>query len=132
MNLKIRNMSEPEFMKWVSPEDEAVLPDGVATFGNYFFVLETMGKVVGHLWVAPRKPDLHVYGISVVERYRRLGYASDLLKFAFTLAVELECRSVVVHVFADNEAARKLYSKVGFKEQVITMKRRCDVKYKSQ
>jgi len=62
------------------------------------------------------KRKLYLMDLAVVPRARRMGVASLLLKRVEEYAIEHNYRDVYLHVEVDNDKARNLYLKNGFRE----------------
>lgn len=79
------------------------------------------GKVVGDLGVTLVRPHvkyLHrgYLGMSIRQTYTGMGLGSFMMKTALEQAKENGFEQVELGVFADNDRARHLYKKYGFKE----------------
>ncbi|XP_042031700.1 uncharacterized protein LOC121778413 [Salvia splendens] len=57
----------------------------------------------------------YILNLCVVKSERRRGHATGMLQHAISIAKEGGIKKVFLHVYEDNEAAVKLYEKVGFK-----------------
>jgi ribosomal protein S18 acetylase RimI-like enzyme len=106
---------------------ESVLPDGLATEGQFIFAVEDAetGETVGRLWFARRELDLgevaYVYDVNIDEAARGKGFGR-----AAMLALEEEVRQnglerISLNVFGGNAVARGLYSSLGYRETAVWM-----------
>jgi GNAT superfamily N-acetyltransferase len=96
------------------------LPQGLATPGHLFWVIEEAGTgaQVGALWVALAQEaearQFFVMDIQIYEPYRRLGYGTQAFQAMEEKAREMGVTSIALHVFADNHSARAMYRKLGY------------------
>jgi ribosomal protein S18 acetylase RimI-like enzyme len=75
------------------------------------------GRRVGYFWFEKRSQFVAVIlDIYVSPHFRRQGLGQLLLSRAVSNAKRLGCRVIFLRVAKDNEAAKKLYSHVGFHE----------------
>ena len=79
------------------------------------------GKVVGDLGVTLVRPHIKYLhrgylGMSIRQTYTGMGLGSFMMKTALEQAKENGFEQVELGVFADNDRARHLYKKYGFKE----------------
>ena len=99
---------------------DELLPDGLYTNDMHLLTGELPDhRVVGYVWfqirpLTPPRVSAWLYAIEVLPQLRRKGYGRELLA-----AVELEvarrgASSLGLHVFANNDVARRLYSSAGF------------------
>jgi len=104
-----------------------LLPQGVATPGHALFRIEdASGATVGALWLAVRGSaagavEAFVYDLAIDPEHRRRGFASAALAEAASWARRQGARRLALHVFGDNEAARRLYRRLGFEEADVHM-----------
>ncbi|MDD5265070.1 MAG: GNAT family N-acetyltransferase [Candidatus Bipolaricaulis sp.] len=106
---------------------DQLLPNGVNTENHHVcsIVDEATGETVGHLWYfaapAAGSPSLFVASIGTNEAHRRRGYATAALEALEGEAAALGARSIRLHVFGDNTAARRLYAGLGYRETNVQM-----------
>jgi ribosomal protein S18 acetylase RimI-like enzyme len=96
-----------------------ILPQGVATKGQYLFWVEDgeTGTRVGMVWLGIRGEQAlrgFIYEISIDPAYRRQGYATQTLAAVHEKAKELGAEVISLQVFAHNQAAIALYRKAGY------------------
>lgn len=79
-------------------------------------VLTVEGKVVGYydLWVCA--DEGHLLNVAVAERERRRGYGTMLMDDVIAEAQRSGCVRIVLEVRPGNEAAIKIYEKLGFEK----------------
>jgi ribosomal protein S18 acetylase RimI-like enzyme len=103
----------------------AILPDGLATAGQWIFVVEADGARVGHLWVAergtPERRTLYVYGIEIDEAHRGRGFGRDAMLLAEGEARGHGIDRMELNVFGGNDVARGLYRSLGYIETAVHM-----------
>jgi ribosomal protein S18 acetylase RimI-like enzyme len=90
----------------------------LASPNQYLYTIEAGAEPAGHLWVTfdPRTTGNtgFVYDLFVAEPFRRLGVATEAMRLLEVEAARLGARSLALHVFAFNQAARALYQKLGY------------------
>ncbi|MDP9468503.1 MAG: GNAT family N-acetyltransferase [Chloroflexota bacterium] len=109
-----------------SREDHlALLPDGLATAGQWIFVAEVDGASVGHLWVAergtPERRTLFIYGVEIDEAQRGRGFGRQTMLLAEGEARARGIGRVELNVFGGNDRARGLYRSLGYAETSVQM-----------
>ncbi|NIT36594.1 MAG: ribosomal protein S18-alanine N-acetyltransferase [candidate division Zixibacteria bacterium] len=79
-------------------------------------VLTVDGEVVGYydLWVCAN--EAHLLNVAVADRERRRGYGTKLMEDVIAEAKHSRCVRIVLEVRPGNEAAIKIYEKLGFKK----------------
>ncbi|MEU9152044.1 GNAT family N-acetyltransferase [Streptomyces sp. NPDC048417] len=94
------------------------LPDGLATPGMVFSVLEHEGPAVGTLWAGTREGRAFVYKVETDVRHRGRGHGRTLMLLAEAQGVAAGRSAVMLNVFAGNTPAERLYESLGY--QTIT------------
>ncbi len=117
------DLAEAEFAK--------LLPDGRATAGHEIrSMVNEAGEKVGYAWYTIEDRDVgrvvFIYDLAVDPAHRRHGYARLALAQIDAYAREQGCLGVMLHVFGDNEAARRLYRSAGYLETNVVMLKRVD------
>jgi ribosomal protein S18 acetylase RimI-like enzyme len=92
----------------------ALLPDGLATEGMLFSVLEHEGTAVGALWTGPRDGKAFINKVEVDARYRGSGHGRTLMLLAEAQAVAAGLPAIKLNVFAGNTPAERLYESLGY------------------
>ncbi|MFD4990341.1 GNAT family N-acetyltransferase [Streptomyces sp. NPDC058374] len=95
------------------------LPEGLATPGVSFGVVEADGAAAGHVWVASREaepgtPGSYVFDVEVRPQFRGRGLGRALMLLAERTALAGGDRVLGLHVFAGNTPARRLYDSLGY------------------
>ncbi|MGV9661059.1 GNAT family N-acetyltransferase [Streptomyces koyangensis] len=95
------------------------LPQGLATPGVSFGVVEADGARAGHVWVSsgqadPGVPGAYVFDVEVRPEFRGRGLGRALMLLAERTALEAGDGVIGLHVFADNTPARRLYDSLGY------------------
>ena len=99
--------------------------ESVAEDENDFLVSAFIGdEMIGDLGVTVVKPHIKFLhrgymGMSIRQEYTGSGLGSFMMKLALEQAKENGFEQVELGVFSDNDRARHLYSKFGFKEYGI-------------
>lgn len=85
-------------------------------------VLAVEGEVVAYydLWVCA--DEAHLLNVAVTERERRRGYGTMLMEDVIAEAERYGCGRIVLEVRPGNEAAIKIYEKLGFKKVTRTFR----------
>lgn len=93
------------------------------------FVAEVNGAYAGHVWVGnqtdffTRRQDPWIFDLSVKPDCRRRGVAGALHARAEQWARQQGLSLLGLQVMAHNEAARRLYERLGYKPRAISMKK---------
>lgn len=80
-----------------------------------FLVLEDEGKLVGTTMIAFGPNMGTIGGVTVDAAYRRKGHAQELLRTCERMARQYRRRYLVLNVLSQNEAAIRLYEKLGYR-----------------
>ncbi|MBF0436278.1 MAG: ribosomal protein S18-alanine N-acetyltransferase [Magnetococcales bacterium] len=76
--------------------------------------MEPAGAIIGYLLARPLTDEWHLLTLGVAPTHRGAGVASALTGELIRHAVATHARIVLLEVRASNQAARKLYLKLGF------------------
>ncbi|MEZ0391694.1 MAG: GNAT family N-acetyltransferase [Pseudobdellovibrionaceae bacterium] len=104
-----------------------LVPNGLDSDGQYFFdvVEDQSGEMIGFLWLGLQtrfgRAVLSINDISIVESRRGQGFGKALMKCVELEANKYGAKRIRLHVFQHNEAARKLYSSMGFQVSSVDM-----------
>lgn len=126
------NWSEARSLEASRAEFSALLPDGVASTGQYLFTIvdDSTGAVVGMIWYADRpragRPAAFVYDFRIDEKFRRQGYATWAMYALDEILKARGINQVSLHVFGNNRAAWALYEKVGYQVSDLLMVKQLD------
>ncbi|MDH4141183.1 MAG: GNAT family N-acetyltransferase [Chloroflexota bacterium] len=106
-----------------------LLPEGQATPGQEIrSIVDPAGEVVGVVWFGPTgaigSGEAFIWDIEIHERYRGRGLGRAALSALEPIVRGLGYGSIGLHVFGDNEIARRLYRSSGYAETDITMRKR--------
>ncbi|NYV78096.1 GNAT family N-acetyltransferase [Streptomyces sp. UH6] len=113
-----RGVSEDEALAKSRREQRQVLPDGIATAGMEFHVLEHAGERAGVLWLslgAGEGEAAYVYQVRTEPAVRGRGHGRALMRLAEGRAVGAGRRVLGLNVFAGNDAAERLYASLGYR-----------------
>lgn len=96
-----------------------MLPDGINTENNYFWIIKKFDSVepIGHLWLSkqPKKKNTFIADIFLKKEYRGAGYGTSVLKFVEKIAkMDHLSKAIELHVFKHNPRAVKFYERIGF------------------
>lgn len=115
-----RIRAEPEVARWWRGGEDmaAAVAEDLAEEGTETFVVEHDGRVAGAIqWHAEEEPDYRHAGIDIYldPAVRGRGFGADAVRtLARHLIVDLGHHRLVIDPAADNAAAIRCYSKVGF------------------
>lgn len=80
----------------------------------HFFTAKICNEVVGYIGTNIVLDECYITNVAVTKDLRRKGIAKALLEAAFDCCVKLSCSFITLEVRKSNEAAIKLYEKLGF------------------
>ena len=78
------------------------------------YILLDNDKVVGALSLEKKKRSLFIYAIGLLEKYRRKGYGTILMRFAEFFAQKSQKDYITFSVLLENKPAVSLYEKLGY------------------
>jgi len=148
----LRPMTEPEYAAWLAQaipgyaadkvasgqwseadsldlskkEHAELLPQGLATPDNHFYVLlDANAAAVGVLWFAVKTRFdariAYVFDVSVVPQRQREGHAYRAFRALEDEVRRLGLSGIALHVFGHNAGAQALYAKLGFTPTNISL-----------
>lgn len=130
---KVANHSWPSIsaQQMAAEEFHMLLPDGLNTYHNYFYVLcSSPQDLYGYVWLAevidsdhPQQPYLFIYDYFILPDYQNQGYGQKGLELVLQAARKLGYQSLGLHVFGQNYRAQHVYHKLGFIPTDIVMKK---------
>ena len=106
---------EIETASFAHPWEESLFIDILSTNGKYFFVYESDRKPVAYIIFETVLDEGHITDLAVSEKYRNKGIGKELIEKTLDLAKGSKIKSIFLEVRESNEAARRLYQKLGFK-----------------
>lgn len=120
----IRPAAEPDIPKiieierssYADPWEESLFIEALGAAGKHLFVDEERNELAGYIVFEPVLDEGHITNLAVDKKYRGRGIAAELLNKVLDLAGKLNVKSIFLEVRESNVAAKKLYSKFGFKE----------------
>ena len=108
-------------------QQAAAFPDGRPAPDHLLFDVTVDGAVAGHLWMGPSaadgERDWWVWDVEVAESYRSRGVGRAVMGLAEDEARARGGDALGLSVFAGNEAARRLYVAVGYREVAVRMRK---------
>lgn len=111
-------------------QSKKILPDGINTKGHHFYELFKDGEYAAYLWFSEMKQldknSLYLWDIFVLETYRDLGIGKHLMEFLDEKAVELNAKSIKLHVFGYNTVAYNMYLKKDFQIKSSILEKKID------
>ncbi|CAM5729990.1 GNAT family N-acetyltransferase OS=Streptomyces tendae OX=1932 GN=F3L20_10155 PE=4 SV=1 [Streptomyces tendae] len=109
-----RGVPEEEAQAKAAADQEALLPDGLATEDMVLSVLEHEGTVVGTLWLAVHGERAYVFDVETRPAHRGRGHGRSLMLLAEVQAAAAGNRTIGLNVFAGNTPAERLYDSLGY------------------
>ena len=97
------------------PWSERVLADELVAPGRYYLVAMEEEQVVGYGGIADFGTEAHVMTLGVRADHQRRGLGDRLLSALLTEAGRRRIDRVLLEVATDNDAARRLYARHGFR-----------------
>ncbi|WP_445399770.1 GNAT family N-acetyltransferase [Streptomyces sp. LE64] len=113
-----RGVPEPQARAKVAHDWARLLPEGPATPGAAFGVLEHDGATVGTIWVttsAPSDDGAFVLDVEVAPERRGEGHGRTLMRHAERIALDAGHTRLGLNVFAGNTPALRLYESLGYR-----------------
>ena len=122
-HIRAGRWSPEEGLAEARKETQRLLPTGLQTPGHSLFTIlaDAPEKKVGALWLAIEPRGAFVYDLIVFEPFRRRGYAGEAMHLLEQVARYKGAKSILLHVFGDNQVARALYGKLGYRETNVMM-----------
>ncbi len=112
----IPRIIEIERSSYADPWEESLFIEALGENGKYLFVDEERNELAGYILFEPVLDEGHITNLAVDKKYRGRGIAAELLNKVLDLAGKLNVKLIFLEVRESNVAAKKLYSKFGFKE----------------
>ena len=91
-----------------------LVPHGMASPGQHFFVGRAGQVAVGNLWLATEPPATYVYDVQVAPEHRGQGHGRALMVAAARWARGRGSSALRLNVFGHNAVARRLYDSLGY------------------
>lgn len=87
-------------------EHAGLLPEGLASPGNYLYTARDGDRAVGMIWFARRPefpmPTASIYNVIIEPDLRGKGYGDAVMVAAEPLMLAMGIQKVTLHVFGDN------------------------------
>jgi len=112
----IPSIIEIEKVSFSDPWDKKLFLDAIDSENKYLMVADLGGKIEGYIVLEKVLDEGHITDLAVGGEYRKKGVASELVNDALALARGMDIKEIFLEVRESNEAAKKLYSKFGFRE----------------
>ena len=117
-NVQTGRWPEDSSLDLARQEFSGMLPDGLATENQSLFSIRDEDAAVGMIWLGVRDRASgrkgYLYDILIYEPYRRRGFATQAFRLIEEEARAMGVSSIDLHVFGHNQAARALYTKLGY------------------
>jgi [ribosomal protein S18]-alanine N-acetyltransferase len=97
------------------PWSERTLRSELSAPRRYYLVAADGPELVGYAGLADQAGEAHIMTIGVRADHRRAGVGRQLLEALLDQAAQWQCTRVLLEVAADNEPARNLYERYGFR-----------------
>lgn len=92
-----------------------LLPDGLATAGQWLWTAYDSDVPVGLLWIGAHLPHAFVYDVQVFEEHRRRGHGRAIMRAGAARCRAAGRTGLGLNVFAPNTGARALYDQLGYR-----------------
>jgi len=123
--VKAGNWTPEEAMERSRKDHATLLPEGLTSPNQHLYTIELGSRPVGRLWLSVDPQTAggagFIYDLFVAEPFRRQGIAAEAMHLLEREALSLGVRSLALHVFGYNLAARALYRKLGYEITNINM-----------
>lgn len=97
------------------PWDVGVFKDCLKA-GYACWICEGVGVVIGYCIVSVAVGEAHILNISVDPKFQGKGYGKKLMEHLIEVVAEKNAETIFLEVRPSNQAAVKLYEKLGFNE----------------
>lgn len=97
------------------PFDKKTLKELCSSERDHYFVLILDGKIIGYSMLRLFHYTVPSLGCCIRNGYENRGYGTLLVRWTLEEAKRLGYKEVILHVYEENKAARRIYEKVGFK-----------------
>ena len=101
----------------------SVLPQGFATPGTHFWIVESDGVRVGTVFLGVNSGRAWLYDITIDEGVRGRGYGRAAMTGLEEQARSLGFDSIGLNVWGGNTVARGLYRSLGYAEESVLMRK---------
>ena len=107
---------EIEKVSFSDPWDKQLFLDAIDPKDKYLMVAEGGKEIEGYIVFEKVLDEGHITNLAVADKHRKKGVAAGLVSYVLDLAKSLGIKEIFLEVRESNEAAKKLYSKFGFRE----------------
>lgn len=107
-------------------EYQTLLPNGLETEKNYFYMVEEDGQVKGYIWLAAYRGNdeiAFVYDINIYPDFQNQGLGTQTLELATEKMKQYGYKYLRLHVFGHNKRAIHVYEKLGLHATDIVMEK---------
>jgi ribosomal protein S18 acetylase RimI-like enzyme len=126
-HVRAGNWSPSQAEELAAQEMNDLLPNGVDTPGMLLLAAETArAGLIGIVWVElwhRRTTGAWIYDIEIIPEQRGRGYGRALLLAAEREVQKHGVKSIALHVFGGNAAAKKLYESSGYEVTSLSMRK---------
>ena len=112
----ITRVAELEKQCFSTPWSENALSEELSNNFARFIVALSNGEIVGYIGSHNVLGEVYITNVAVSESFRRKGVAEKLIRTLVDFCENEGMDFVTLEVRRSNEAAKKLYSKMGFEE----------------
>lgn len=81
---------------------------------QYAYVLEIKNKIIGYICGWKLLDEFNITNIAVASDFQRKGFGKALVQFLMSKLLDENCFKFFLEVRESNQAAKKLYEKLGF------------------
>ena len=124
-NVRAGYWDESEALENSRKETARLLPEGLQSKDHYLFSLYDGDQAVGIIWLKanvdrPVKSGF-IFHVEIKEEFRGKGYGKQIMLLIEEKARELGLKSIGLHVFGYNTAAKNLYEGIGYETSSLNM-----------
>ena len=125
-NVKAGYWAPAEALEESGKAHQQLLPTGMATKDHHFLKIQDgCGIAIGAAWLKANQdtalPSGFIYDLFLEEAHRGRGYGKQTMLALEEKAKEFGLRTLALHVFAHNAAARALYERLGYEVMSLNM-----------
>jgi len=119
----VHEISSEEPLSKARKQLNNLLPKGLETHNHHLYNIYEADQLIGFIWlkVEKEKKSAFLYEIFIFEEFRGKGFGTKVMKIVEEWLEQEGIQYLKLHVFGNNEGARKLYQELGFEIAGINM-----------
>ena len=107
---------EVEVQSFSIPWSEKAFEESLGYSHAIFLVAEWNGSIAGYAGMYQVFHEGDIINVAVAEKYRRMGVGKALMQGIISVAAERDIQDLTLEVRESNDAARRLYEKMKYKQ----------------